>query len=167
MKGISKKASAKLIALFNATDENGGHLKIDQTNGNFMPLVVEKTGSNAIYDFYSTAHYYKQKGDMLRDPEVTYAVHRELRSTKNAWIGSLSYEQDGMFFSTYEHLIFNEEGNICRWKPKCFRDTNSFVTQWMDNVFRQQRISVRDGKIYDRINKMYLTDNQQINSSVS
>lgn len=42
------------------------HLKLEQQN--YMPLVIEKIGTNLV----SVAHYYEQNGDLIPDPDVVF-----------------------------------------------------------------------------------------------
>jgi len=50
--------------------------KIEVDVDGFMPLVIEKCGEGDEDDenHLSVAHYYEQRGDLMRDPEVVFSV---------------------------------------------------------------------------------------------
>ncbi|RLM94298.1 DUF6908 domain-containing protein [Haloarcula sp. Atlit-7R] len=56
-----------------------------------MDLVIEKIG----HDTLSVAQYWKQRGDMMRDPEVVFSVE------KGDWL-PVEYRQDPLFHRVEE-----------------------------------------------------------------
>ena len=52
-----------------------GDLKLDNAVGVFMPLVMEKIMDQPGFEaVYSLAHYGKQNGDLMADPEMTFGL---------------------------------------------------------------------------------------------
>lgn len=96
----------KILELLGKKD----HLKIDNTNGVFMPLVVEKVGK----DIISLAHYWECNGDLMADPEMTFKVSDE-------GITPLTYRNDGM-------AIYTECNNA------------NFANMFLKNIKEQQHI---------------------------
>ena len=68
---MSKSDAATLDALVEgladptASDESSSR-KLGKDEGGMMALSIERLGPR----MYSLAHYYKQNGDMMRDPDV-------------------------------------------------------------------------------------------------
>ncbi len=72
MKTLDRKASEilqKLLALQKS--------KIDNTDGVYMPVHIEIIDRTDKYDHISLAHYGRQNGDAMRDPEMIIALHKE------------------------------------------------------------------------------------------
>ena len=61
------------------------HMKLDNSNGVFMPLGVERVDK----DIISLAHYWVCNGDLMADPEMTFKVSDE-------GIKPLTYRNDGL-----------------------------------------------------------------------
>ena len=124
MKAISQKSQKVLETLLSKMEY--GYAKIDNSNGAFMPVIVEAIGD----DCYSVAHYYKQNGDLIPDPEMVF------------WKGD-----DGKFYPTYFKNVFGEQETvlfedekpteIC---PRLQRDHVTFANQWLANIKEQQGV---------------------------
>lgn len=84
----------------------------------FDDLVLETIGENE----YSIAHYYKQNGDMMRDPEITFRLDGAEYS-----IYALSYTQDNMG-------IYYETGDRTEEQ---IEELMAFFDQWMTNIREQ------------------------------
>lgn len=65
---LDKHTARMLGHLHRLATENGGHIRFGEFGGAYMPLCVEIIGPNAI----SIAHYGKQNGDLMADPEVVF-----------------------------------------------------------------------------------------------
>jgi hypothetical protein len=76
----------------------------------FMELVIEKCGEKHL----SVAHYYEQRGDLMRDPEVVFSLG------DGEWT-PFEFRQDPMF---HQH---DEDG----------LDIEEFLTQWNSNIQNQ------------------------------
>ena len=53
--------------------------KIDNTDEAYMPVYIEIIDRSETYKHISLAHYGEQNGDMMRDPEMLFALHKETR----------------------------------------------------------------------------------------
>ena len=133
MKTINKKSAEVFIRLIKLMDGKQ-HLKIDNTDNTFMPLSIEKLNSieicNREVDIYSLTHYYKQNGDLVPDPDMTFAVYK----LKPSYIWAMSYQD----YRTYEESIYYSDG----WKTnrKMQKDHTVFAGKWLQNIKHQQNI---------------------------
>ena len=82
---------------------------------------------------FSVAHYYKQCGDLMRDPEMTF-----LRSADGRYY-PLSFQQDNLGIYQ-ESVLFGADGNPAQVIPRLQRDHARFAGQWLDNIKAQQRL---------------------------
>ena len=115
-----------LVPFLDEVDRCGG--SITMTREGLMPLSIEDLG----YTFegrkvYGMMHFYTQAGDMMRDPDMTFAVDRE-----KGTVEPLTYQQDNM--SLYQE-VYSEDGK--RYKPKLRTDLDNFLWQWMKNILEQ------------------------------
>ena len=122
MKAINKKAQKVLEILISKMNE--GYAKIDNSNGGFMPVVVEDIGGGMI----SVAHYTEMNGDLIPDPEMVL------------WKGA-----DGRWYPTYmkdflgeQPSLFFEDGKPSRIRTYIQHDQATFAGVWFDNIKRQQ-----------------------------
>ena len=107
-----------------------GYAKIDNTNGAFMPVVIEQVGENQI----SIAHYYEQNGDLMADPEIVFLKKEYSYGVEYYPI----YERMSGLGSDIELVIFKNR------KPKLIsrlqKQAASFCTDWMRTIVVQQGI---------------------------
>ena len=101
----------------------------------YMPLIIQYIGENEI----AVAHTYRQNGDVMNDPEMTFRIDRD----KGA-LEPLTYQQDAL--GLYQR-VYPEPG---KWIPKLRNDLSSFTEQWLKNIEAQGRtkyraIAERDG----------------------
>ncbi len=99
MKAINKTAQKifdKLVALI---PKGETAVKVDNTDGTFMAVHVEKLHSSHLGDVYSVAHYFVQMGDMCCDPDMTFVVGYDGRAYP------LSFEIQGGFGARYEASV--------------------------------------------------------------
>jgi hypothetical protein len=84
---------------------------------------------------YSISHYYKQNGDMMADPDMTF-----LRGITGAWF-PLTFQQDGGL-PIYQEVIADrfDDGRIKSFRPKLSRELATFANMWMKNIKSQQRL---------------------------
>ena len=136
MKRINQQAAKvmnKLIALCKALEDN--HVIIDNSNGNFMAVSVELLQSVDIagrkVTIYSVAHYYEQNGDLVPDPEMTFAVS----DIDTMYIWPMTFntslgQKDGIHYS----------GNGWKINAREQADEAVFAGIWMKNIKFQQRL---------------------------
>ncbi len=99
-----------------------------QAGESMMPLKIESIGDNEI----SIAHYYRQNGDSMSDPEMTFRIDHE-----KGTLEPLTYQQDGL--GLYQQ-VYPEPG---KWIPKLRKDLNRFTNQWFRNIEEQRYLPER------------------------
>jgi len=131
MKALNAKATAtlkKMVALM----ENG-YVKIDNTNGSFMPVSVEQIFENEKFKQISIAHYYEQNGDLMADPEMVLIYSKTL----DVFFPSY-FKQDSIGME--EDSIIMENGEIKGYYAKKQADHTSFANMWLKNIKLQQKL---------------------------
>ena len=127
MKTLDKKASEilqKLLALQQS--------KIDNTDGVYMPVHIEIIEKTDKYDHISLAHYGRQNGDAMRDPEMIIALHKESQQFVpyyycNDYIGMEQYS-----------ARWTDKGVLLNRRLQA--DHTTFANQWLRNIAAQQGI---------------------------
>jgi hypothetical protein len=104
--------------------------KIDNAPGAFIPVIAEKIGNCEMGDIYSIAHYFKQNGDMMADPEMTF-----LKSNYGDFY-PLSFKQDSL--GLYQESVLFEGGKMKGIREKMQKEQTSFANIWMGNIKQQQ-----------------------------
>lgn len=142
IKALSKAAQTIFNHFLTLTNENG-YAKIDNSNGSFMAVTVEKIDENAIGPVYSVAHYYEQNGDLMRDPEITYQVDTNGVHVTAGYAFPTSTTQDGVpasFGGGYrEYITYNDDCTRVRsFSPYHQNDAATFSTMWFRNIKQQQ-----------------------------
>lgn len=137
MKSLNKTASrifAKLITQMGQAD----YLKLDRGGSAIMPLSIEKlvpevdfAGTTAT--IYSLSHYFEQNGDLVPDPDMTFAVIDQKKVSKNLLIIPLTF-QNSIY---YTEAIFLKADS---WQihPKQQADLADFANNWLKNIQWQQ-----------------------------
>ena len=128
LRKVSQSARKVLELLVEGLSEPGGSKKIDNANGGFMAVCVERTEETLHGPVFSIAHYYLQNGDLVPDPDVTL-----LRGADREFY-PLSY-QDGLRYRLSVEL--GPDGGV-RVDRDGQRDLADFVGDWMRNVKSQQ-----------------------------
>src|SRR5574343_1987336 len=121
MQKISDKAAQVFQKLIDT-----GKQKIDNCESAFMPVCIESIwdyGENKVV--YSLAHYYKQEGDLLADPEMTF-----LKSP--AGIFPLTFRQDaiGLYQTAAEIRHSNGELDVL-FRKKLQASITAFANTWL------------------------------------
>lgn len=88
-----------------------------------MPLVIERLHKNT----YSIMHWYKQNGDVMRDPEIVFEYD------PIGMVEVIEYRQDslGIMNEVYEE---NEAGERVRVRTQLKADLNHFFGLWLKNI---------------------------------
>lgn len=123
---VNKKAAAVLEKLTQGLEYAKGR-KIDNCDGVFMAVHVDRIGD----DLYSVAHYGKQNGDLMADPDVVFWRRDD---------GWFPVEITQHYLGRYERLLWVEKGEVVQWKPRSYRDVKVFCGTWMENIRHQQRL---------------------------
>ena len=131
MKAINQQAK-KVIDVLTAGMDNDTNdwKKIDNTKGTFMTVVVECIGKCDLGPIYSIAHYYKQNGDLMRDPEMEFIKGGDGKYYP------ISFWQDAPL--KRDEAVSWAEGEITGIKPKLQAALATFANTWMKNIKEQQ-----------------------------
>ena len=102
------------------------------TCGAYMPLSLEDIH---FVDYkgrpvFSMAHYGEQYGDLMADPEMTFAVDFDAGE-----IWPRSYRNDFMGIDR-EVYRYNASGILC-YSPNLRTDLDEFLWQWVKNILDQ------------------------------
>ncbi len=131
MKTLNKQASKvmnTMVAMMEATGKD--HLEIDNCNKAYMPVHIEKLYDDEKGAVYSLTHYYKQNGDMMRDPDM------EFLHANGFWI-PITFQMSSP--PICEESMWKEGG---QWKllPRKQAEHASFANSWLKNIKQQQGI---------------------------
>lgn len=96
------------------------------TAGGFMPLSVERLyyEQNG-FPVYSICHYGIQNGDLMRDPEITFAV-----DVDGAAVYPCTYENS--YAGAYD-CVYTDDGV----RKSLQRDLDTFLSDWLKNLTAQ------------------------------
>ena len=98
----------------------------------YMTVHVEHVRTVELGRIFSVAHYYRQNGDSICDPDMTFLV----AETDNG-VYPLTFEQGGRL---YQDAVEWDGGKVKAYRPKMQRDMAVFAGTWMENIRTQQRI---------------------------
>ena len=118
MKTLDKRASEILRALLALQTS-----KIDNTDEAYMPVYIEIIDRSETYKHISLAHYGEQNGDMMRDPEMLFALHKETRQFIPYY-----YRNDYMGVEQYS-VKWTDEGILLNRRLQA--DHTTFANQWL------------------------------------
>jgi hypothetical protein len=135
MATLSKKSIAILNALTADLPNIGDAKKIDNTNGTFMPVCVEKINETPSGEFFSIAHYGEQNGDAMRDPDIVFIKHDRLYMP-------VSYRNDYLGIDR-EYARYDDSGKITHLAVKWINDCCGFCNTWMKNIVDQQNLLIQ------------------------
>jgi hypothetical protein len=129
MKAISQQAKKVMDLLTANWDRVGNGRKIDNTEG-FMPVHVELIRECNLGQIYSVAHYYKQNGDLMRDPDMEF-----IKGGDGEYY-PISFWQDST--PKRDEAVEWEDGEITRINPELQAEMVTFANMWMKNIKVQQ-----------------------------
>jgi len=133
MKAVSKAAKKVLDTLTENMDTLGDSRKIDNTNGVFMPVHVDLLNTCDLGAVFSVAHYFKQYGDLMRDPDM------EFIRDKDGNYYPISFWQDGGF-PVRDEAVEWEGDKIKGVRVKLQVRLVTFANMWLKNIKEQQNI---------------------------
>jgi hypothetical protein len=137
MKQLNEQATrifCRLIKKLNAEQ----HIKLFSEG--FMPLSMERLEENiltpaGVATTYSLCHYYKQNGDLMRDPEMVFIVvdnRKDEKDMKAVHIYPQLYRQDSL--GLYEESIRIDNGLIKSFIKTWLDGHCAFANQWLRNI---------------------------------
>ena len=111
-------------------DRCDGHMVLEAAG--FMPLSFDLLGhDDAGRTVYGMMHFYTQNGDLMRDPDMTFAVDREVGTVE-----PLTYQQDGLPGAIAYQQVYSADGKT--YKPRLRTDLDAFLWQWLQNIQAQK-----------------------------
>lgn len=131
---MSKSDAATLDALVEgladpmASDESSSR-KLGKDEGGVMALSIERLGPR----MYSLAHYYKQNGDMMRDPDVEL-----FRDAQGRWF-PVTFRQDGGM-PVYTVALEMDASGIVGVYRRRYASQRDFMRLWLRNLRAQHGI---------------------------
>ena len=133
VKNLNKPGDARVFDAHNYTKRwNGGIMAVHVQNiGN-----ISSTGSG---NLYSIAHYYKQNGDLMRDPEMIFLASQRI-NRKYELVDTyypIYFRQDPY---TEEESGIIEDGKITKYRPKIQAEHTKFANLWLQNIKKQQNL---------------------------
>lgn len=127
MKTLNERATEILKALLALQTS-----KIDNSDRAYMPVHIEIIDRSETCKHISLAHYGEQNGDMMRDPEMLFALHKETQQFIPYY-----YRNDYMGMEQYS-VRWTEESVLLNRRLQA--DHTSFANQWLRNIAAQQGI---------------------------
>ncbi len=136
-----KYLNQKTTRIFNTLTENLDHPGDSKTfdahgytekwDGGIMAVHVECIGHwDNGFPLYSIAHYYKQNGDMMRDPDMVFARQPAGK------VFPISFDQSAP--TIYQESVWFDNG--FKMKTRQQKDHATFANIWMKNIKEQQGI---------------------------
>uniref|UniRef100_A0A6M3LUF8 DUF6908 domain-containing protein n=1 Tax=viral metagenome TaxID=1070528 RepID=A0A6M3LUF8_9ZZZZ len=150
MKHLNQKATAILDKLVEGLTAPGNaktwdaHGYTKKWDGGIMAVHVENignipasgTGHGDSGNLYSVTHYYKQNGDMMRDPEMIFWHGQGLSRDKVVDTYYPTYFR--MDPSMEEESVVFEDGKLKGTRTRLQADHAIFANMWMKNIKEQQ-----------------------------
>lgn len=125
---------AKLISLLNGER----HLQLDNSQGSFMPVIIEYLFTTVMADFsvdvYSLSHYYEQNGDLIPDPDMQFAT----RTTLNGELQIFPMTFQNAL--KYDEALFQNADNKWQYYKGLQKDLATFANMWLKNIKFQQSL---------------------------
>jgi hypothetical protein len=128
MKRLPKRSAIILEKIINS-----GIRKIDNSEGAFMPVHIEKIATLPDGEIYCLAHYFIQNGDLMSDPQV------EILKSFTGDYFPYSYRLDSLGIMQ-ESFTFDEKGNLSGLFPRLQREHAQFTRDWLLNIKDQQNL---------------------------
>ncbi|MBE9594630.1 MAG: hypothetical protein IMF19_14255 [Proteobacteria bacterium] len=133
MRAINARAKKTMdILTANCSEHIGDHDKFHTKP--FMDVVVEYIDQCELGTMFSIAHYYKQNGDLMRDPEMCF-----IRGGDGEYY-PYYYRVDGL--GTEQNALWYEDCKLKGYDSAMQKEHTIFANMWMQNIKRQQE-SVR------------------------
>lgn len=127
MKTLDRKATEILRGLLALQTT-----KVDRSDGEYMPVHIEIIDRTDNYHHISLAHYGEQNSDLMRDPEMIFALHKESQLFIPYY-----YRNDYLGVEQYS-IKWTEKGILLNRRLQAEHTT--FANQWLRNIAAQQLI---------------------------
>lgn len=97
-------------------------------NQPYMKLCIEVVGTRHNHSVISVAHYGRQNGDAMRDPDMEFEI------CPNGQWHPLSFRND--YMGLMQEVFFERDGKEF-YRPRLKTDLNKFARQWSRNLAEQ------------------------------
>ncbi len=128
MNSVNKSAKTVLNILVSKLIENES-LKIENSQGVFMPVHVEKYRSTYLGCIYSVAHYGILNSDLMSDPRMEF-----LKLKDGNFVPTLF---ENHYAGVYQESVIIE-ANTIKCNIRLQKDHTRFANMWMKNIKEQQ-----------------------------
>ena len=127
MKTLDKKAAEILRGLLALQTT-----KVDRSDGECMPLHIEIIDRSENYNHISLADYGEQNGDLMRDPEMIFALHKESQQF-------IPYYHSNDYMGIEQYSVrWTGKGILLNRRLQA--EHTAFANQWLRNIAAQQGI---------------------------
>ena len=130
MKALSRGAEKVFFKVVDGLEESGSARKIDNTDGAFMAVNVDRLQKTDRGVYFAVAHNYLQNGDVMADPDMTFMV-----SAADGRVYPMTFQQDNL--GIFNRGAYEENGRLMV-APRIQRDITKFANTWMRNIKEQQ-----------------------------
>ena len=127
MKALNKQATKVMDGL-----TGNGNRTVDNTPA-FMAVHVEHILTIDQGKIWSVTHYFKQNGDLCRDPDM------EFLQGEDGQYYPLSFRQDIPPVRS-ESVEFDLRGQMKSYNPSVQKELVGFANSWLKNIKDQQRL---------------------------
>ncbi len=108
--------------------------KIDNTGGTFMMVHIEHVTKCNLGAIYSVAHYYKQNGDMMRDPDMEF-----IKGGDGEYY-PISFWQDAPL--KRDEVVAWKGSTVVGYNERGQAELVTFANTWMKNIKEQQGLVI-------------------------
>ena len=112
---------------------NGWGIKIDNTDGEFMPVFISTTYEDDRSKIFTVGHYQSEDGNILANPEMQFLF--------DEYTGSfypIYYRQDSLEIENYSVKI--DDGLILGVNKPLQAEHVEFANNWLANIKLQQNL---------------------------
>ncbi len=136
MKTLNKTATKIFLQLVEKVKANAdNYIKINNAQGLYMPLNIEKISDIDSFECFSMAHYGEQNGDLMADPKMCFLLAQK---GADSIVIPYSFRNDYMGVDRMDILI--ENNKIRGARKKAIADNVSFANMWLKNIKNQQNL---------------------------
>lgn len=110
-----------------------GYVKINNSDGSFMSVILEVILEDEKIKIISLAHYYLQEGDLMADPEMCFIYNK---GQEVYWPSYFKQDSIGI----EEESIEIQNGKIKRVNLMMQKEHTIFANMWLKNIKYQQNL---------------------------
>ena len=122
----------RILTTVTAGLEVGQARTIDNSRGMYMPVHVDRLAENV----YAVAHYYKQNGDRVPDPDMEF-----LRGRDGNFYPLAIKHSTGHYTRA---VTVGESGKPESYAPDAQKELATFANLWMRTICEQQKLRLPD-----------------------